>query len=177
MAFIRKLEPTDDVSGFQSGNSDLDRYLHRYAQVNQFDYRINVTYLAIEAGEIVGYATVASAQGRASDFDSLKQKKLPGYLLPMLRLARSAVAKAWQRKGIGAHLLRHVFGLALKMAGETGCVGIVVDSKPPSVGYYRRLDFEPMEVVGGHVRAPESLLVMFLPIRKVIMALGTWPRA
>ena len=138
MASIRKLEATDDVSGFRSGNDDLDRYLHRYAQINQLQLGIGVTYLAVEAGDIAGYATVAAAEGRAVDFDSLRSRKLPRYPLPLLRLARLAVALAWQRKGVGNQLLRHVLGLALRMDGDLGCVGVVVDAKPAAAKYYRQ---------------------------------------
>lgn len=171
MASIRKLEATDDVSGFRSGNDDLDRYLRRYAQVNQVHFGIGVTYLAVEAGEIAGYATVSAAEGKAVDFDSLRRKKLPRYPLPMLRLARLAVAAAWQRKGVGNQLMRHVLGLALKMEGELGCVGVLVDAKPQAVPYYRQFGFEARPAADGQVLAPEALLTMFLPLETIRRAL------
>jgi predicted N-acetyltransferase YhbS len=167
MASIRRLEATDDVSGFQSGNDDLDRYLHRYAQVNQIQFGIGVTYLAIETGEIVGYATVSAAEAKAVDFDALRRKKLPRHPLPMLRLARLAVAAARQRKGIGNQLLRHVLGLALRMEREMGCVGVVVDAKPQAVKYYTQFGFEPRPAAEGQAMAPEALLTLFLPLEMI----------
>lgn len=167
MASIRKLEVTDDVSGFRSGNTDLDRYLHRYAQTNQFQFGIGVTYLALEAGEIIGYATVSAAEGKEVDFEALRRKKLPRYPLPMLRLARLAVAATWQRKGVGNQLLRHVLGLALRMENEVGCGGVVVDAKPQAVKYYARFGFEPRPAAEGHVVTPESLLTLFLPTKTI----------
>jgi predicted N-acetyltransferase YhbS len=172
MASIRKLEATDDVSGFRSGNDDLDRYLHRYAQVNQVRFGIGVTYLAVEGAEIAGYATVSAAEGKAADFESLQRLKLPRYPLPMLRLARLAVAAAWQRKGIGNQLLRHVLGLALRMEGEVGCAGVVVDAKSSAVPYYRRFGFESRPAAEGQTLAPEALLPMFLPLGSIRRALG-----
>jgi predicted N-acetyltransferase YhbS len=167
MASIRRLEATDDVSGFRSGNDDLDRYLHRYAQVNQVQFGIGVTYLALEAGVIAGYATVSAAEGKAVDFDSLRRKKLPRYPLPMLRLARLAVAATWQRKGIGNQLMRHVLGLALRMEGELGCVGVLVDAKPQAMKYYQQFGFEPKPAAEGQVVAPEALLALFLPLETI----------
>ena len=171
MASIRRLEATDDVSGFRSGNDDLDRYLSRYAQINQVQFGIGVTYLAYETGEIAGYATVCAAEGKAVDFDSLRRKKLPRYPLPLLRLARLAVAASWQRKGIGNQLMRHVLGLALRMEGELGCVGVVVDAKPQAVKYYHQFGFEPRLAAEGQVVAPEALLPMFLPLETIRRAL------
>lgn len=171
MVSIRKLEPGDAVSSFRSGQEDLDRFLHRHAIPNQFDHRSCVTYLAIEAGEIVGFVTVAVAEGRAADFDRLKNRKLPRYPLPMLRLARMAVASGWRRKGLGSLLVRHVFGLALKLAEDAGCVGVVVDAKPEAIGYYRRLGFEARSAVEGQARAPADLTPMFLSIETIRAAL------
>ena len=171
MASIRKLEATDDVSGFRSGNDDLDRYLHRYAQVNQVQFGIGVTYLALEAGEIAGYATVSPGEAKAVDFDALKRRKLPRYPLPLLRLARLAVASTWQRKGIGNQLLRHVFGLALRMEGELGCVGVLVDAKPEAARYYAQFGFEAKALADGHVMAPGALQTLFLPLETVRRAL------
>ena len=71
-------------------------------------------------------------------------------------IARLAVAKTWQRKGIGNELVRHAFGLALKMTAEIGCVGIVVDPKRDSVDYYRRLGFEPKAMVEGKAPDPSD---------------------
>lgn len=167
MASIRKLEATDDVSCFRSGNDDLDRYLHRYAQVNQVQFGIGVTYLAFEAGVIAGVVTVSAAEGKAVDFDSLRRKKFPRYPLPVLRLARLAVAAAWQRKGIGNQLMRHVLGLALRMERESGCLGVLVDAKPQAIKYYHQFGFEPKPAAEGHVVAPEALLTVFLPLETI----------
>jgi GNAT superfamily N-acetyltransferase len=171
MASIRKLEPTDDVSGFRSGTDALDRFLHRFAGVNQFALHTSVTYLAIEAGEIAGYVTLAGADGMAADFDALR-RKMPRYPLPMLRIARLAVAKAWQRKGIGNQLVRHAFGIALKMAAESGGVGVVVDPKPDAVEFYRRLGFEPRRLEEGTVIDPTEPPPMFLGMDVIRRAVG-----
>ncbi len=172
MASIRTLEPSDDVSGFRSGHDALDTFLHRYAAVNQFALHASVTYLAIEAAEIAGYLTVASAEGRAAHFENLKRRKLPAYPLPMLRIARLAVATAWRRKGIGSQLVRHALALALKMTRDVGCVGVLVDPKPDSVEYYRKLGFEPKDVAPGSAPDPSAPPPMFLAIETIRQALN-----
>lgn len=172
MASIRKLEATDDVSGFRSGHGALDAFLHRFAALNQFVLHTGVTYLAVERAEIVGYVTVAAAEALAADFAGLRRRKVPRYPLPMLRIARLAVAEAWQRKGIGNGLVRHAFGLALRMTHEIGCAGVVVDPKQDSVEYYRRLGFESKVALEGHDRQAGAAAPMFLSIETIKHAVG-----
>lgn len=45
--------------------------------------------------------------------------------------------------GVGATLLRAVFTLALQMADDFGCVGVVVDAKPDAIASYEKLGFIP----------------------------------
>jgi hypothetical protein len=56
---IRRLRASDDRARFQSGDPDLDRFFRSYAGQNQFRRHIGVTYVAVEAGEVLGYLTVA----------------------------------------------------------------------------------------------------------------------
>src|SRR5574341_17042 len=107
MASIRILSVDDDRSAFRSGNEDLDRFFRKYAALNQFTHHLGVTYVAVEGGKIVRYSTLAPASIQGADFPSTRSQKLPQYPLPSLRLARLAVARELQGKGIGTGLLRH----------------------------------------------------------------------
>jgi GNAT superfamily N-acetyltransferase len=75
------------------------------------------------------------------------RRRLPGYPLPVLRLARLAVDERAQRLGVGRALLRHVLDLALVQRDSLGCVGVVTDAKPDAVPFYSRYGFEPLEGV------------------------------
>ena len=46
---IRALREADEPAPFHSGDSDLDRFLHRYAGQNQFRHHIGTTYVAAES--------------------------------------------------------------------------------------------------------------------------------
>src|SRR5690242_20329299 len=103
---IRLLRETDDRSTFRSGEPDLDRFFARYAGQNQFRHHIGTTYVAVEGGLVVGYATVAAAQIEGEDIPLSVRRQLPGYPLPVLRLARLAVDGIAQKRGVGRALLR-----------------------------------------------------------------------
>ncbi len=169
MASIRLLRESDDRSRFVSGDASLDRYFQVYAGQNQFRHHLSVSYVCEEHGEIKGYASVA---GGVLEAESLPAggPKLPAYPLPILRLARLAVAQSAQGRGIGAQLVRHVLLLALKMASTTGCVGVLVDSKPGALRFYERFGFVKLEVLEGELLA--GSVPCFLSVKKIQTALS-----
>ena len=114
---VRRLQPQDERSGFRSGNIDLDRFFQRYAGQNQFRHHIGITYVAAQGGHIVGFVTVASGEMVAEHLTKALRKRLPTYPLPILRIARLAVAESFQGHGIGRLLLRAMLDLSLEMIG------------------------------------------------------------
>lgn len=168
---IRPLSQGDDRSGFSCGEPDLDRFFEHYAGQNQFKLHLAVTYVALVQGRIVGFATVApSSLERASVPSARLRKRLPGYPLPILRLARLGVDTRAQGHGIGSALLRHVLRLALEQRDRLGCVGVVTDAKADAVPFYEGLGFQALEgtVEGLLVSEP---LPMFLGIETIAAAL------
>jgi GNAT superfamily N-acetyltransferase len=138
---VRLLDPSDDRKAFRSGNIDLDRFFVRYAGQNQFRHHIGTTWVAVRQGQIVGFATVSAAHLEVGDLPETLRKGLPGYAVPVLRLARLAVAGECHGQGIGRLLLRMVFSLAWRMANDFGCLGVLVDAKPEAVDFYDKLGF------------------------------------
>ncbi len=165
MVSIRALRETDDCSRFSSGHDQLDRFLRKYAAKNQYVLHIGATYVAEEGDRIVGFVTVAPGSIKADEFASLKG--FPRYPLPVLRLARLAVDRSMQGKGLGTTLLRYVFMRALEMGENLGCVGVVVDSKPESVGYYAKFGFKITPSHAGQVQDVPEPVPMFLDIATI----------
>lgn len=164
---IRLLRDSDDRAAFRSGDPDLDRFLQKYAGQNQFRHHIGTTYVAVEGDEILAYATVAPGHIEIDDLPAKLRRKLPGYPLPILRLGRLAVDAAVQGEGLGRELLRFVLKLAMRMADDFGCIGVVVDAKPGAVEFYRNLGFSEMEVIKGQSEARPIPIAMFLPMRDI----------
>ena len=161
---IRRLEPQDERAGFQSGNIELDRFFLRYAGQNQFRHHIGTTYVAVDGGTILGFATLAASEVSAERLSAAVRRRLPAYPLPALRLARLAVDRRAQGRGVAKALLRAVFALAHRMAADMGCVGVVVDAKPEAVGFYRTLGFFELEAVAGQLGDRPEPLPMFLEL-------------
>src|SRR5262245_22642395 len=164
---IRALRPDDDRSEFHSGDESLDRFFRKYAGQNQFRNYLGVTYVAVEDRRVLGFATVAPGQMAVDELPAAAQKKLPRYPLPVLRLARLAVDRSAQARGLGRQLLRFVLGLAAKMGEEYGCVGVAVDAKPEAVNFYAKYGFVPCEALEGRSDARPQPSVMFLAMRAI----------
>ena len=161
---IRPLARDDDRSNFSCGQADLDRFFEHYAGQNQFKLHLAVTYVAVVEARIAGFATVAvSSLERAGIPGARLRKRLPGYPLPVLRLARLGVDERAQGLGIGKALLRHVLGLAIEQRNRLGCVGVLADVKPEAVRFYQSLGFVPIEGVQEGLLHGEPL-PMFLAI-------------
>jgi predicted N-acetyltransferase YhbS len=167
---IRALRESDERSDFRSGDPDLDRFLLKYAGQNQFRHHIGATYVAVERDRVASYVTVAPGHIEIEDLPAAQRKKLPRYPLPVLRLARLAVDEAVRGRGLGKQLLGFVLRLALRMAGELGCIGVVVDAKPGAVEFYRRFGFAPLEVLEGQSPARPTATAMFLAVKEIAAA-------
>ena len=168
---VRRLTPDDDRSRFRSGNADLDRFFARYAGQNQFRHHLGTTYVAIDpAGGIAGFATVAASEISPAAMPESKRKRLPGYPLPVLRLARLAVDDRAKGQGVGRLLLQAVLGLGQKMSEELGCVGVVVDAKPEAVAFYEKLGFTRLELAAGELGDRPQPVALFLSIAEILRA-------
>lgn len=173
---VRKLRPDDDRSSFDSGDPDLDRFFLRFAGQNQFKHYVGTTYVADDGGLLLGFATVSAAQIEIRDLPPAKHGRLPRNPLPVLRLARLAVDKKAQGRGVGLTLLKAVFVLARAMASDFGCIGVLVDAKPQAVAFYERYGFTALDVVQGQLGDRPEPTPMFLEIGAIPATSDAPPR-
>jgi GNAT superfamily N-acetyltransferase len=168
---IRPLRPSDDRSGFSCGQADLDRFFQQYAGQNQFKLHLSVTYIALSAEVIVGFATVVAGSIERQTLPIQSQaRRLPNYPLPVLRLGRLGVDQKAHGLGIGQALLRHVFCLALQQRDTLGCIGVVTDAKPDAIAFYERYGFAVLEGVREGLLSTEPT-PMFLSISTISAAI------
>lgn len=168
---VRLLEPADDRESFRSGNERLDLFLRRYAAQNQFRHHIGVTYVAVEGGTILGFATVTVGHIEIENLPQSLRKKFPGYPLPVLRLARLGVDRSAQGRRVGERLMRTVLSVAIELGEKLGAVGVVVDAKPGAEIYYSRYGFVELDVIEGALEERPIPKPMFLPLSAVERAL------
>jgi GNAT superfamily N-acetyltransferase len=164
---IRPLREADDRSRFLSGDPDLDRFFRLFAAQNQFRHHVGVTYVAIQKGRVLGFATIAAGHIEIEDLPVSARKKLPHYPLPIIRLARLAVDESAQGQGVGAQLLRFVLKLAVRMSQDFGCIGVVVDAKRDAIAFYEKYGFIAADAVEGESDVRPQPATMYLSIHEV----------
>jgi GNAT superfamily N-acetyltransferase len=161
---VLPLSGAHDLRAFRSGTNVLDHWLRRRSHANQCFY--GMTYVAVDdLDHVLAYVTVAAtaiARGVIGDGGPDKW--------PALLLARMAVARSLQGKGIGVELLRHVFTLAVHQHETIGCAAILVDAKPSAVGFYEKHMFLPCASAANDEGTPQR---MFLGVEKILEAIGS----
>lgn len=162
---IRALRRDDDRASFRSGDAALDLFFERHAGQDQWRHHVGVTYVAVDGRQILGFATVSPA---SLDAETLPDgRRRPPYPVPVLRIARLAVASSVQGLGIGRGLLRFCIEIAERMRDEAGCVGVVVDAKRGAEAFYAALGFLRVEALQGAAAVVPSPVLMFLPLGRV----------
>ncbi len=147
---LEPLGPSHERGGFSCGVEVLDQYLATRAS-QDVRRRVSACYVAVEvsSGKLAGFYTLAAASVPLVELPSDVSKRLPRHpAVPVARVGRLAIAKAFQGKGLGGALLADA---ALRAArSELAVFALVVDAKDEeAAAFYRHHGFEPL---GGNDR-------------------------
>lgn len=138
------LENEHRINGFESGVGSLDIWLvkHARAAVGAGSAR---TYVVIdsEQDKVVGYHALSVASIEHSEATDRARKGMPRNPIPALLLARLAVDKTVQGKGIGAFLLKDAMSRAISVAEQAGIRLLLVHAvNDEARSFYEHFDFE-----------------------------------
>jgi predicted N-acetyltransferase YhbS len=161
------LDEQHDLSAFDCGVPALDNYLKKFALANQRSQAAR-TYVATRGGRVVGYYTLAAASARREETPARVAKGLAAHPVPVLLLARLAVASDEKGKGLGVGLLKDALLRAVQAADIVGCRAVMVHAKDAgAAAFYQRFGFEP---------SPSDPFRLFLLIKDIKASLGLSPR-
>lgn len=131
-----------NLTSFESANADLNDFLKNDALVDQ-EWMVSKTYLCCWKKSIAGYITLVTDTLEVKVVDEKDGiKGYPYHKYPCVRIARLAVDKTFERRGIGRFLMLAAIGMAIDVSSKIGCRYITVDSKPESVGFYEKHGFK-----------------------------------
>ncbi|MGI8772110.1 MAG: GNAT family N-acetyltransferase [Acidobacteriaceae bacterium] len=140
---IERLRRDHAIDSFDCGREELNTWLRRHALQNQ-DAHAALTYLGLADGVIVGYYSLAVGQVEYADAPERLKKGLARHAVPIMLLARLAVHKEWQKKGVGRALLKDAVLRTLQAADIAGIRALAVHAKDDEARrYYERFDFSP----------------------------------
>ena len=138
---IKDIQQKSRLKSFDCEIDVLNEFLSKYAQKND-KLGIGKTFIALnQQDKIVGYFTLATAQVAYQEIPDDYRGKLPKYPIPALRIARLAVDKELEGKGVGKWLLAQAFIKIIQVADVTGIYFIIVDAKETSKSFYEHYGF------------------------------------
>ena len=139
---IHKLEVNDSVQDFDCGQSALNQFLHRYAWVNQRAGAAR-TYVCCNDGRVVAFYSLAVGSVEHEKAPDRVSKGLAKHPVPVMILARLAVDKAHQGKGLGCALLKDALLRTLQVSDIAGVRALLVHAKDDTARrWYQQWEFE-----------------------------------
>src|SRR5258708_34570400 len=155
---IEKQRRDHQVDLFDCGQEALNRFLIRYALQNQ-QAEASQTYVALVGDAVVGFYTLVVAQVECDAAPLRLGKGLARHPIPLMLLARLAVAASWQGKGLGSGLLKDAMLRTRQAAAIAGIRAMAVHGKGDDArAFYERFGFVP---------APTDLYHLFLLLKDV----------
>ena len=141
---IEKLNRSHAVEEFDCGRNALNRFLIRYALVNQ-QAEASQTYVALADDVVAGYYTLVVGQVEYSAAPERLAKGLARHPVPIMLLARLAIGVQWQGKGLGSGLLKDAMQRTLAAAEIAGIRAFAVHAKDDEArAFYEHFGFSPL---------------------------------
>jgi GNAT superfamily N-acetyltransferase len=139
---VEKLSKAHDPAAFDCGTESLNAWLKRYALVNQQGDAAQ-TYVVHRDGAVAGYYALAAGSVRPEEATGRIAKGLAKHPISVILLARLAVDKREQGKGLGKALLKDALLRILSAADTVGARAVLVHAIDEEAReFYEHFGFE-----------------------------------
>ncbi|CAN5917460.1 GNAT family N-acetyltransferase [soil metagenome] len=150
-----------EVAGFSCGEASLDDWLRRRARANQVSGATR-TFVVQDRNAVVSYYALASSAVAVASAVGRFKRNMPDPI-PVVVLARLAVAESHHRRGIGRALFQDAGRRVLHAADSVGIRSLIVHAlSDAAVAFYRRLGLEPSPL------DPRTLMVTMADLRATL---------
>lgn len=154
------------IADFDCGKPPLNDFLIKYALQNQASGGAR-TYVLTRAERVIGYYSLALASVSPDDVPARVMKGQGRYPVPVILMARFAIDKAEQGKGLGKAMFRNALRRSLAGAETIGGRAILVHAAYDEArAFYLKFGMEESPT------NPLHLLLLFKDIRQSIEAAG-----
>jgi GNAT superfamily N-acetyltransferase len=160
---VRKLDASDSFEAFDCGEPALNQFLRRFALANQQANSVQ-TYACCLDGCVIGFYSLAVGSVAPESVPQRVMKGLARHPVPVMILARIAVDRAHQRKGLGQALLKDALLRTAQAADIAGIRALLVHAKDDVARqWYESWEFEP---------SPSDPFHLFLMLKDLKALLG-----
>ena len=157
------LGPHHRLDTFSSGQVALDDWLKRRARANQAS-GASRTFVICESGGVIGYYALASSAVSVASSSGRFRRNMPDPI-PVVVLARMAIAQSHHRRGLGRALFQDAARRVINAADAIGIRGFLVHAlTQDAAAFYRALGFDPSPL------DPMTLMVTLADLRASLSA-------
>lgn len=171
---IKKLETADldQVSRFrmvEEEDQPLQIFIRRDARKSAAA-NLTQTYVAKAEGQrhVIGYISIMCAEVALEKTYEISDKVGADRYdyQPAVRVSRLAMSDGYAGRGIGQQLVETAIGIVLlSIVPNAGCRFIILDAKPKSIPFYKKLGFRLLDTKENLKKATP---LMFLDLRNLI---------
>jgi GNAT superfamily N-acetyltransferase len=159
---IDKLGRDHDLSTFDCANPILNEWLRKFAWTNQQADSAK-TYVALDGKRVVGYYSLTTGSVHKHESPLRIAKGLANHPIGVVLLARLAVDRTQQGKGLGKALLLDALSRIEEAADIVGVRAVLVHAIDDAAkAFYRHFEFEESTV------DPYQLMLLLKDLRKAI---------
>ena len=156
---IEKLVRHHAVEDFDCGEAALNRFLIRFALVNQ-QANSSQTYIGLANGCVIGFYTLVVGEVSFDDAPERLKKGLARHPVPLMLIARLATSLTWQGKGIGAGLLKDAMCRTKQAADIGGIRALATHAKNENArAFYEHF---------GFIQSPTDPLHLFILTKNLL---------
>lgn len=149
------------IDSFSSGTPALDDWLRRRALANQAS-GASRTFVACTDGRVVAYYALAAGGVAVAAATGRFRRNMPDPI-PVVILARLAVDRAYQRRGLGRALFHDAAERIVNAADAIGIRGVLVHAiSEEAKAFYTALGFDPSPL------EPMTLMATLADIRAAL---------
>ena len=164
LSAVEKLNASHEVDAFDCGKEPLDLFLRRFAFANQKAGSAQTYVVCRGRQRVVGYYSLAVGAVEHADAPGRVNKGLARHPVPVMLLARLAIDRSEQGKGLGKSLLKDALFRTAKAADIAGIRALLVHAKGDEArAWYEGFDFEP---------SPTDPYHLFLLMKDLRLLLG-----
>ena len=160
---IEKMTALHDVEAFDCGKEPLNRFLARFALVNQKAGSAQTYVVCRGEQRVVGYYSLTVGAIEHPGASPRVRKGLAKHPIPVMLLARLAIARTEQGRVLGKALLKDALLRTAQAADIAGIRALLVHAKDDRArAWYEGFDFDPSPT------DPYHLLLLMKDLRALL---------
>ena len=160
---VEKLARGHAVEAFDCGEPVLNLFLARFALASQ-QSNAAATYVGLADVSVAGFYSLVVGEVGFDHAPARLTKGLARHPVPLMLLARLAVHREWQGRGLGAGLIKDALRRTAQAADIAGIRALAVHAKDEKArAFYRHFDF---------IDSPTDPLHLFLLLKDLRRYVG-----